>query len=175
MQTLSLNPHTGHSLPLPVLCSSLADWLESGSGAMKNALYIDLFISELRDTTVDDKTVVGEKDNKVKSDSSNGSNGSGAGGGRLGGRGGWGRVVLNKNIRSEETKVVSRTEDLISGGENNNKNGSTADLMSRCNGRLQRTKRIDDGDTGDDKDSIASVTIISVPSSIVTPVTQPGN
>ena len=43
---------------------------------------------------------------------------------------------------------------------------------ARCNGKLQRTKRIEpEPEPGDDKDSIASVTIISVPSGIVTPVT----
>lgn len=45
---------------------------------------------------------------------------------------------------------------------------------ARCNGKLQRTKRIEpEPDPTDDKDSIASVTIISVPSGIVTPVTAP--
>ena len=81
-------------------------------------------------------------------------------------------MVLNKNIKSEENKESSRS---VSSVENNNKNGSGLDLAARCNGKLQRTKRIDDGDAGDDKDSIASVTIISVPSSIVTPVTNSGN
>ena len=104
----------------------------------------------------------------MKPDSSNGSNGSGR---PTRGRGGWGRMVLNKNIRSEESKESNRNVLSV---ENNNKNGSGLDLAARCNGKLQRTKRIDDGDTGDDKDSIASVTIISVPSSIVTPVTTSG-
>ena len=44
---------------------------------------------------------------------------------------------------------------------------------SRCNGKLQRTKRIEpEPEPADDKDSIASVTIISVPSGIVTPLTS---
>ena len=51
-------------------------------------------------------------------------------------------------------------------------NGQPGDSQSRCNGKLQRTKRIEpEPEPTDDKDSIASVTIISVPSGIVTPVT----
>ena len=50
------------------------------------------------------------------------------------------------------------------------------EAQTRCNGKLQRTKRIDpepesEPEPTDDKESIASVTIISVPSGIVTPVT----
>ena len=50
---------------------------------------------------------------------------------------------------------------------------TAVESQNRCNGKLQRTKRIEpEPDPGDDKDSIASVTIISVPSGInVTPVT----
>lgn len=108
--------------------------------------------------------------------------------GRTGG--GWGRVVLSRNIKSTEPKTVEVTPPLISDNktnatkrDTNYKNGTSSttvsildtgnsDLNVRCNGRLQRTKRIDDGDAGDDQDSIASVTIISVPSSMVTPVTS---
>ena len=110
--------------------------------------------------------------------------------GRTGG--GWGRVVLSRNIKSTEPKTVEVTPPLISDNKTNAtkrdtncKNGTSSttvsildtgnsDLNVRCNGRLQRTKRIDDGDAGDDQDSIASVTIISVPSSMVTPVTSSG-
>ena len=41
-------------------------------------------------------------------------------------------------------------------------------MSIRCNGRLQRTKRIDqDGEGVEDKESITSVTIISVPSNLM--------
>ena len=53
--------------------------------------------------------------------------------------------------------------------------GSESSPATRCNGKLQRTKRIEpDPEPADDKESIASVTIISVPSGIVTPVTAEG-
>ena len=53
--------------------------------------------------------------------------------------------------------------------------GSESSPAARCNGKLQRTKRIEpEPEPADDKESIASVTIISVPSGIVTPVTAEG-
>ena len=117
---------------------------------------------------------------KVKSDNGRGVQGRG---------GGWGLVVLSRNInKSVEPKTVevtppnsdhkstSRDSNCNNGTSNNVSASDTgnSDLNVRCNGRLQRTKRIDDGDAGDDRDSIASVTIISVPSSMVTPVTSSG-
>ena len=119
------------------------------------------------------------EDPKVKSDNSRGGRG-----------GGWGRVVISRSInKSVEPKTVEVTppnsdnRTSATKRDTNFNNGTSvsasdtglnSDLNVRCNGRLQRTKRIDDGDTGDDRDSIASVTIISVPSSMVTPVTSSG-
>ena len=110
---------------------------------------------------------------KVKSDNGRGVPGRG---------GGWGRVVLSRNInKSIEPKTVEVTPPTSDNKRDTNCNNgtntsvSTSDAGNRCNGRLQRTKRIDDGDAGDDRDSIASVTIISVPSSMVTPMTSSGN
>lgn len=69
------------------------------------------------------------------------------------------------------TPTVTPVTPVTTGGQDS----SVASNGARCNGRLQRTKRIEDaGEAGEDRASIASVTIISVPSSIVTPVPSSG-
>ena len=101
--------------------------------------------------------------------------------GRGRGRGGWGRVVISRSQKSDSEasqRSEAKTPTMTSSSVNSPQSGQDSAAASngaRCNGRLQRTKRIEDaGEAGDDRDSIASVTIISVPSSIVTPVTSSG-
>lgn len=96
------------------------------------------------------------------------------------GRGGWGRMVMSssRSQKSDSEVSLQRSEavtptvtSVTTGGQDS----SVASNGARCNGRLQRTKRIEDaGEAGEDRASIASVTIISVPSSIVTPIPSSG-
>ena len=88
----------------------------------------------------------------------------------------WGRLgsarseIINLSSQAGRQPADTQTTDRQPG--NNPGDAQPGESGSRCNGKLQRTKRIEpEPDPGDDKDSIASVTIISVPSGIVTPVT----
>ena len=77
----------------------------------------------------------------------------------------WGRLGT---ARSDILNLSSQQ------GDRQTPDSQAGDGQTRCNGKLQRTKRIEpepEPEPSDDKDSIASVTIISVPSGIVTPVT----
>ena len=85
----------------------------------------------------------------------------------------WGRLgsarteIINLSSQAGRQPADTQTTDRQPGDAQPGESGS------RCNGKLQRTKRIEpEPDPGDDKDSIASVTIISVPSGIVTPLTS---
>ena len=102
--------------------------------------------------------------------------------GRGRGRGGWGRMVMSSSRSQKSDSEVSlpRSEASVtpvvtSSDPQRGQDSSVASNGARCNGRLQRTKRIEDaGEAAEDRASIASVTIISVPSSIVTPVPSSG-
>ena len=97
--------------------------------------------------------------------------------GRGRGRGGWGRMVMSssRSQKSDSEVSVQRSEASVTPVVTSDPQSSVASNGARCNGRLQRTKRIEDaGEAAEDRTSIASVTIISVPSSIVTPVPSSG-
>ena len=101
--------------------------------------------------------------------------------GRGRGRGGWGRMVMSSSRSQKSDSEVSlpRSEasvtPVVTSDPQRGQDSSVASNGARCNGRLQRTKRIEDaGEAAEDRASIASVTIISVPSSIVTPVPSSG-
>ena len=98
----------------------------------------------------------------------------------------WGRlgsarsdiINLTSQTPASQTAVESQTTPASQatptpGSQTAPGSQTPVESQNRCNGKLQRTKRIEpEPDPGDDKDSIASVTIISVPSGInVTPVT----
>ena len=83
-------------------------------------------------------------------------------------------VGESQTTPASQTTPCSQTASAPGSQTAPNPGSQTAvESQNRCNGKLQRTKRIEpEPDPGDDKDSIASVTIISVPSGInVTPVT----
>ena len=94
--------------------------------------------------------------------------------GRGRGRGGWGRMVMSSS-RSQKSESEVSVQRSVTPVVTPDPQSSVASNGARCNGRLQRTKRIEDaGEVAEDRTSIASVTIISVPSSIVTPVPSSG-
>ena len=82
----------------------------------------------------------------------------------------WGRlskgeIITAKDLKGEVIKDAHGDPKDVTKG---NSSDSGTDMSIRCNGRLQRTQRIDqDGEGVEDKESITSVTIISVPSSLM--------
>ena len=103
--------------------------------------------------------------------------------GRGRGRAGWGRMVMSSSrsqksdseVSLQRSEAVTPTVTSVTSEPQRVQDSPVASNGARCNGRLQRTKRIEDaGEAGEDRASIASVTIISVPSSIVTPVPSSG-
>jgi len=82
----------------------------------------------------------------------------------------WGRLSKGEIIIAKDLKggVIQDTRGVAKDVPTGNSSDSGTDMNIRCNGRLQRTPRIDqDGEGVDDKESITSVTIISVPSSLM--------
>ena len=82
----------------------------------------------------------------------------------------WGRlnkgeIIIAKDLKCEVIKDTQEVPKEVTKGTSSD---SGTDMSIRCNGRLQRTKRIDqDGEGVEDKESITSVTIISVPSNLM--------
>ena len=82
----------------------------------------------------------------------------------------WGRlnkgeIIIAKDLKCE---VIKDTQEVPKEVTKETSSDSGTDMSIRCNGRLQRTKRIDqDGEGVEDKESITSVTIISVPSNLM--------
>jgi len=82
----------------------------------------------------------------------------------------WGRlnkgeIIIAKDLKCEVIKDAVEVSKEVTKG---NSSDSGTDLSIRCNGKLQRTKRIDqDGEGVEDKESLTSVTIISVPSNLM--------
>ena len=82
----------------------------------------------------------------------------------------WGRLSKGEIIIAKDLKceVIKDTNDASKDAFKDTSSESATDTSARCNGKLQRTKRIDqDADGAEDKESLTSVTIISVPSNLM--------
>ena len=93
-------------------------------------------------------------------------------GGKKWGRLNKGEIIIAKDLKCEVIKDGGEVSKEVTKG---NSSDSGTDISIRCNGKLQRTKRIDqDGEGVEDKESLTSVTIISVPSNLMdAPITAP--